>query len=76
MFYKMTPKQAMLGGAFTAIIMGGFMVISRFGVRDVFTGADLTLFRYFSGLLLLPVVLRWSHFIGQFGSLAKVYSHS
>ena len=58
MFNKMTPKQAMLGGAFTAIIMGGFMVISRFGVRDVFTGADLTLFRYFSGLLLLPVVLR------------------
>lgn len=58
MFNKMTPKQAMLGGALTALIMGGFIVISRFGVRDLFSGADLTFFRYLSGLLLLPIVLK------------------
>ena len=32
--------------------------MSRFGVRDVFSAADLTLFRYMSGLLLLPIFLR------------------
>jgi drug/metabolite transporter (DMT)-like permease len=58
MLNKMTPKQAMLGGAITALIMGGFIVISRFGVRDAFSAADLTAFRYLSGLLLLPIFLR------------------
>jgi drug/metabolite transporter (DMT)-like permease len=58
MFNNMSRKQAMLGGALTALIMGGFIVISRFGVRDIFSGADLTLFRYFSGLLLLPIFLK------------------
>ncbi len=54
----MSPKQAMFGGIFTALIMGGFIVVSRFGVRDVFNEADLTIFRYLSGLLLLPIFLR------------------
>ena len=58
MLNKMTPKQAMLGGAITALIMGGFIVISRFGVRDAFSAVDLTAFRYLSGLLLLPIFLR------------------
>jgi drug/metabolite transporter (DMT)-like permease len=58
MFHKMTPKQAMLGGALTALIMGGFIVLSRFGVREIFNAADLTIFRYLSGLLLLPIFLR------------------
>tara|TARA_B100000315_G_scaffold162840_1_gene151269 strand:- start:4580 stop:5482 length:903 start_codon:yes stop_codon:yes gene_type:complete len=58
MFNNMTPKQAMFGGAITALIMGGFIVLSRFGVRDVFNEADLTLFRYLSGLILLPLFLR------------------
>ena len=58
MFEKMSPKQAVLGGFLTAIIMGGFIVISRFGVSARFSGADLTFFRYISGLLLLPIFLR------------------
>ena len=58
MFAKMTSKQAVLGGILTAVIMGGFIVISRFGVSARFSGADLTLFRYISGLLLLPIFLR------------------
>ncbi len=58
MLNKITPKQAMLGGAITALIMGGFIVISRFGVRDAFSAADLTAFRYLSGLLLLPIFVQ------------------
>ncbi len=41
-----------------ALIMGGFIVISRFGVRDAFNEGDLTFFRYLSGLLLFPIFWR------------------
>jgi hypothetical protein len=54
----MSPRQAIIGGSITAFIMGGFIVISRLGVRDMYSGAELTIFRYFSGLLLLPIFLQ------------------
>lgn len=48
----------MLGGLLTAVIMGGFIVYSRFGVLEALTAADLTYFRYMSGILLLPIFLK------------------
>ncbi len=58
MLSNLTPRRAILGAAFTSLIMGGFIVISRFGIRDVITPADLTFFRYLSGLVLLPIFLK------------------
>ena len=37
--------------------MGGFFVLSRYGLQDAFSAADLAFFRYASGLFLLPIVL-------------------
>lgn len=56
----LTFRQAIVGAALTSFIMGGFIVASRFGVRDVISAADLTFFRYLSGLLLLPIFLKKS----------------
>lgn len=68
MFKKMTPRQAVFGAALTSLIMGGFFVISRFGVQDLVTPADLTFFRYLSGLILLPIFLtRPVHNLGGVG---------
>ncbi len=58
MYDRISPRQAMLGGGLCALIMGGFIVVSRFGVRDVFNEADLTFFRYLSGFFLLPIFWR------------------
>lgn len=58
MFSRMTSKQAKLGGIFITLIIGGFIVISRFGVRESFSAADLTALRYSSGLVLLPIFFR------------------
>ena len=48
----------MFGAAVTSLIMGGFVVVSRFGVSNLTSAADLTFFRYLSGLILLPVFLK------------------
>ena len=57
MFRNITVGQAMFGAAVTSLIMGGFVVVSRFGVSNLTSAADLTFFRYLSGLILLPVFL-------------------
>lgn len=57
MFKNLTVQQAVIGAAFTSMIMGGFIVAGRFGVSDSLSAADLTFFRYASGLLLLPIFL-------------------
>ena len=57
MFKNITVGQAVLGAAVTSLIMGGFVVVSRFGIGNITSAADLTFFRYLSGLLLLPVFL-------------------
>ena len=48
----------MLGAAVTSLIMGGFVVVSRFGVSNLTSPADLTFFRYLSALKLLPIFLK------------------
>ena len=58
MFRNITVGQAMFGAAVTSLIMGGFVVVSRFGVSNLTSAADLTFFRYLSGLILLPVFLK------------------
>ena len=58
MFRNITVSQAMFGAAVTSLIMGGFVVVSRFGVSNLTSAADLTFFRYLSGLILLPVFLK------------------
>ena len=60
MFQNMTPRQAVLGATLTSLIMGGFIVVSRFGVQGKFSPADLTFFRYLSGFILLPIFLQRS----------------
>jgi len=57
MFKNITVGQAVFGAAVTSLIMGGFVVVSRFGIGNITSAADLTFFRYLSGLLLLPVFL-------------------
>ena len=58
MFRNITVGQAVFGAAVTSLIMGGFVVVSRFGVSNLTSAADLTFFRYLSGLILLPVFLK------------------
>ena len=58
MFRNITVGQAMFGAAVTSLIMGGFVVVSRFGVSNLTSPADLTFFRYLSGVILLPVFLK------------------
>lgn len=58
MIKNLSFRQAVFGAALTSFIMGGFIVASRFGVRDVISAADLTFFRYLSGILLLPIFLK------------------
>ncbi len=48
----------MFGAAVTSLIMGGFVVVSRFGVSNFTSAADLTFFRYLSGLILMPVFFK------------------
>ena len=57
MFRNITVSQAVFGAAVTSLIMGGFVVVSRFGIGNMLSAADLTFFRYLSGLLLLPIFL-------------------
>ena len=57
MLKAITVKQAVFGAALTSLIMGGFVVVSRFGIGDALSPADLTFCRYLSGLLLLPIFL-------------------
>ena len=58
MSIQLTVRQAVLGAAVTSLIMGGFIVAGRFGVRETMTAADLTFYRYLSGLFLLPLFLQ------------------
>ena len=51
----LSVRQAVIGSAITSLIMGGFIVAGRFGVREVMSAADLTFYRYLSGLFFLPL---------------------
>ena len=53
-------RWAVYGGLTVVVIMSGFIVLSRSGLRADLSAADLTFFRYASGLLLLPIFLRRS----------------
>ena len=55
MTIQLSIRQAVIGAAVTSLIMGGFIVAGRFGVREVMTAADLTFYRYLSGLFFLPL---------------------
>ena len=50
MTIQLSVRQAAVGAAVTSLIMGGFIVAGRVGVREVMTAADLTFYRYLSGL--------------------------
>ena len=47
-------RNALIGGAMVPIIMGGFVVLSRFSIVGSYDAGDLTWFRYMSGLIFLP----------------------
>ena len=55
MTIQLSIRQAVIGAAVTSLIMGGFIVAGRFGVREAMTAADLTFYRYLSGLFFLPL---------------------
>lgn len=48
---------AVAGSSLSALFMGGFFVLARYGIQGPFSATDLTFFRYASGFFLLPILL-------------------
>ena len=56
---ELTVLKAVILCIVTTLILGGLVVISRSGLTGSFSAGDLTFFRYTSGLLLLPIFMKF-----------------